>query len=140
MGSVVHAHPPTATAFAIAHIPLNEMSSTEAIMQLGIVPVAEYGTPSTAEVPAAVRAKIGSANALLLANHGALTIGKTLMEAYFAMETLEHFAAISLYARLLGGAKELDAGQVRELFRVRAEVFGKEGDIALCMDSASLQP
>lgn len=125
VGAVVHAHPQKATAFAVAHLSFDEIILPEAIFALGNIELAEYGTPSTEEIPQAVRQKIGSADALLLANHGALTVGKTPMDAYFNMETLEHFAAISLYARQLGGACALNEEQVKKLFQVRSQVYGK---------------
>lgn len=123
--AIVHAHPQKATAFAVANLPLDPTTLPEAVFALGNIALAEYGTPSTEEIPTAVRKTIGGADALLLANHGALTVGKSPMEAYFNMETLEHFASISLYAHMLGGAKPLDERQTSELYRVRSEVFGK---------------
>lgn len=125
VGAVVHAHPQKATAFAVAHLNLDEVILPEAILALGNIELAEYGTPSTEEIPRAVRQKIGTADALLLANHGALTVGKTPMDAYFNMETLEHFAAIALYARQLGGACALNEEQVKKLLQVRTQVYGK---------------
>lgn len=123
--AVVHAHPQKATAFAVARIGFDKVTLPEAVFALGNIALTEYGTPSTVELPNAVKKHIVYADALLLANHGALTVGKTPMEAYFNMETLEHYAAISLYARQLGGEKCLDEAQTRELFRIRSEVFGK---------------
>ena len=123
--AVVHAHPRKATAFALAHIGFDEITMPEAVLALGNIALTEYGTPSTDEIPLAVRKTIKTANALLLMNHGALTVGQSPMDAYFNMESLEHFAAISLYARLLGGAHPLSEAQARELFRVRSEVYGK---------------
>lgn len=125
VGAVVHAHPQKATAFAVANLNFDEITLPEAILALGNIELAEYGTPSTEEIPQAVSRKIGAADALLLANHGALTVGKTPMDAYFNMETLEHFAAISLYARQLGGARALNEEQVKKLFQVRSQVYGK---------------
>ena len=122
---MVHAHPQKATAFAVANLNFDEITLPEAILALGNIELAEYGTPSTEEIPQAVSRKIGAADALLLANHGALTVGKTPMDAYFNMETLEHFAAISLYARQLGGARALNEEQVKKLFQVRSQVYGK---------------
>lgn len=123
--AVVHAHPQKATAFAVAHLGFDEIILPEAIFALGNIELAEYGTPSTEEIPQAVRKKINAADALLLANHGALTVGKTPMEAYFNMETLEHFAAIALYAKQLGGACALSEEQVKKLIQVRSQVYGK---------------
>ena len=123
--AIVHAHPPKATAFAVAGKTLDKITLPEVIFSLGSVSMAEYGTPSTDEIPRAVEKHIGNSDALLLANHGALTVGSNVMDAYYKMETLEHFATISLYARLLGGERELDQKETEKLFKVRTEVFGK---------------
>jgi len=123
--AIVHAHPPKATAFAVAGLPLDKLTLPEVVFSLGSVAFSEYGTPSTKQVPEAVVRVIGDAGAVLLANHGALTVGAGVMDAYFRMETLEHFAAITLYARLLGGERELSPKEESELIRIRREVFGK---------------
>jgi len=123
--AVVHAHPPHATAFAVAGLDLDKITLPEVVFSLGSISTAEYGTPSTQEIPLAVERHIRHSDALLLANHGALTVGANVMEAYFKMETLEHFAKISILARQLGGERVLDEKQQQELFRVRTEVFGK---------------
>jgi ribulose-5-phosphate 4-epimerase/fuculose-1-phosphate aldolase len=73
--AVVHAHPPLATGFAVAGIPLNRAVLAEVITTLGSIPIADYGTPSTRELPDAVRRYIKAHDGLLLANHGALTVG-----------------------------------------------------------------
>ena len=126
--AIVHAHPPKATAFAVAGLPLDKLTLPEVVFSLGSVAFSEYGTPSTKQVPEAVVRVIGDAGAVLLANHGALTVGAGVMDAYFRMETLEHFAAITLYARLLGGERELSPKEESELIRIRREVFGKTDD------------
>ena len=100
--AVVHAHPPTATGFAVAGIPLDRAVLAEVLTTLGSIPIAEYATPSTSELPEAVRKYIKAHDGMLLANHGALTVGADLFAAYYKMETIEHFAKISLVARLLG--------------------------------------
>ncbi len=123
--AIVHAHPPKATAFAVAGLPLDKLTLPEVVFSLGRVAFSEYGTPSTKQVPEAVVRVIGDAGAVLLANHGALTVGAGVMDAYFRMETLEHFAAITLYARLLGGERELSPKEESELIRIRRDVFGK---------------
>src|ERR1700686_4406112 len=93
--AVVHAHPPTATGFAVAGIPLDRAVLAEVLASLGSIPITEYATPSTAELPAAVRKYIKAYDGMLLANHGALTVGSDLLSAYYKMETIEHFATIS---------------------------------------------
>lgn len=114
IGAVVHAHPPTATGFAIAHIPLDDYTMPEAIIFLGSVPIAPYGTPGSQEVPDSVAPFLSEHDTILLMNHGALTVGKDLTQAYYRMETLEHFAKVSLVARQLGGAKELPREKIDE--------------------------
>src|ERR671913_2139916 len=88
VGAVVHAHPPLATGFAVAGIPLTRAVLAEVITTLGSIPIAEYGTPSTAELPDAVRKYIKAHDGMLLANHGAVTVGHELYAAYFKMETI----------------------------------------------------
>src|SRR5262245_44733272 len=100
--AVVHAHPPTATGFAVAGIPLDRAVLAEVVTTLGSIPIAEYATPSTDELPQACSKYLKAHDGLLLANHGALAIGPDLFPAYYRMETIEHFATISLAARMLG--------------------------------------
>jgi L-fuculose-phosphate aldolase len=119
VGAVVHAHPPAATGFAVAGLPLDRPVLAEPVVTLGPVPVVPFGTPSTADLAENVSAAIGSAHALLLANHGALTVGETLWRAWERMETLEQFARISLVARLLGGQTELTREAVARLEDLR---------------------
>ena len=90
--AVVHAHPPIATGFAVAGIPLDRAVLAEVLTTLGSIPIAEYATPSTSELPEAVRKYIKAHDGMLLANHGALTLGADLFAAYYKMETIEHFA------------------------------------------------
>ena len=123
--AVVHAHPPVATAFAVAGKICDRVSLPEVIFSLGSVSLAEYGTPTTEELPRSVAKHIGRSDALLLANHGALTVGGDLFDAYYKMETLEHFSTITMYARLLGGEKALDCSEVEHLLRIRETVYGK---------------
>lgn len=77
--SVVHAHPPYATSFAIAGIPLDKPIMPEAVISLGSVPIAEYGTPSINEIPDVVEKYLDYYDAVLLENHGALTYGADLL-------------------------------------------------------------
>lgn len=117
--AVVHAHPPAATGFAVAGLPLDRPVLAEPVVTLGPVPVVPFGTPSTSDLADQVAAAIGSAHALLLANHGALAVGETLWRAWERMETLEQFARIALVARLLGGQTELDPEAVARLEALR---------------------
>lgn len=123
---VLHAHPPAATGYAVANVALDEYSMIETVIALGSVPVTPYGTPSTYEVPEAIAPYLGRHDALLLQNHGALTVGADLLTAYYRMETLELFAKISLNAHLLGGAKEISRENIDRLISMR-ENYGVTG-------------
>jgi L-fuculose-phosphate aldolase len=117
--AVVHAHPVYATGFAAAGLALDQCILPEIVMTLGSVPLADYGTPSTEEVPEAVSRWIGQADAVLLSNHGAVTVGASLLEAYYKMERIEHYAKICFIARQLGGARLLTPEEVNKLYRLR---------------------
>lgn len=126
VGAVVHAHPPAATGFAVAHKSLDEYSMIETVIALGSIPVTPYGTPSTYEVPDAIAPYLAEHDALLLMNHGALTVGADLITAYYRMETMELFAKISLNAHILGGAKEISKENIDRLISMR-EGYGVTG-------------
>jgi L-fuculose-phosphate aldolase len=129
--AVVHAHPPTATGFAVAGIPLDRAVLAEVVTTLGSVPIAEYATPSTSELPEAVRKYVKAHDGMLLANHGALTLGADLFAAYYKMETIEHFAKISLVARLLGGERLLSRQEVDRLQGLRGS-YGIASPAPIC--------
>ena len=124
--AVVHAHPPTATGFAVAHIPLDQYTMPEAIIFLGSVPIAPYGTPSTDEVPESLVPFLQDHDCILLENHGAISMGVDLTTAYYKMETLEHFAKVSLVAHQLGCAAELSKSQLDACIDIR-KVFNVPG-------------
>ncbi len=119
--SVCHAHPPYATAFAVAGIPMERCVMPEVIFTLGSVPLSEYATPGTEEVFLSLRKYIAEYDAVLLANHGVVTVGKTVEQAYFKMETVEHAAKIQVIAGQIGGVKNLDAAQVSRLLKMRQQ-------------------
>jgi L-fuculose-phosphate aldolase len=133
--AVVHAHPPTATGFAVAGIPLDRAVLAEVLTTLGSIPIAEYATPSTKELPDAVRKYIKAHDGMLLANHGALTVGGDLFAAYFKMETIEHFAKISLVARLLGRENLIAREEVDRLQGLRG-TYGIAAPAPICADPA----
>ena len=120
VGAVLHAHPPVATGYAVANVPLDEYSMIETVIAIGSIPVTPYGTPSTYEVPDAIAPYLGEHDVVLLQNHGALSVGADLLTAYYRMETLELFAKISLNAHLLGGAKEISRPNIDKLISMRA--------------------
>lgn len=120
VGAVLDAHPPVATGYAVANVPLDEYSMIETVIAIGSIPVTPYGTPSTYEVPDAIAPYLGEHDVVLLQNHGALSVGADLLTAYYRMETLELFAKISLNAHLLGGAKEISRPNIDKLISMRA--------------------
>lgn len=124
--AVVHAHPIFATSFAIAGIPLTQPIMPEAVIALGEVPIAEYGTPSTEEIPDAVEKYLPYYDAVLLANHGALSYSDSLLAAYHKMESLEFYAELLFRSRQLGGPKEFTNEQVKRLYEIRRN-FGMTG-------------
>lgn len=119
VNAVVHAHPMYATTFAIAGIPLMEPIMPEAVIALGGVPLAKYGTPSTVEVPDSIMPYLQQYDAVLLENHGALTYSDTLMNAYHKMESLEFYARLMYQAKMIGGPQILDEKRVEELYEIR---------------------
>jgi L-fuculose-phosphate aldolase len=131
--AVVHAHPPIATGFAVAGIPLDRPVLAEVLTTLGSIPIAEYATPSTSELPAAVRQYIKAHDGMLLANHGALTVGGDVFAAYYKMETIEHFAHISLVARLLGRENLIAREEVDRLQGLRG-TYGIKSPAPICAD------
>jgi len=133
VNAVVHAHPPTATGFAVAGIPLDRAVLAEVLTTLGSIPLAEYATPSTAELPEAVRKYIKAHDGMLLANHGALTVGADLFSAYYKMETIEHFAHISLVARMLGRENLISREEVMRLQELRG-TYGIKAPAPICAD------
>ena len=133
VNGVVHAHPPIATGFAVAGIPLTRAVLAEVITTLGSIPIAEYGTPSTAELPDAVRKYSKAHDGMLLANHGAVTCGPSVLAAYYKMETIEHFAKISLVARLLGRENLISREEVERLQGLRGS-YGIAAPAPLCTD------
>ena len=134
--AVVHAHPPTATGFAVAGIPLDRAVLAEVLTTLGSIPIADYATPSTSELPDAVRRYIKAHDGMLLANHGALTVGGDVYSAYFKMETIEHFAKISLVARLLGREHLISREEVNRLQQLRGS-YGIKAPAPICPDPST---
>lgn len=117
--SVVHAHPPVATGYAAAGRSLNLALLPEVVIGLGCVPLAGYGLPGTPELTDPMLPLIPKYDALLMGNHGAVCYGADLFQAFYRMETVEHFARISLVAELLGGAQALPRQEVDKLLESR---------------------
>lgn len=118
VGACVHAHPPYATAFAVAGIPLDGPILPEVVTTIRSVPLAEYATPSTAAVGASIEPLLETSDAILLKNHGVLTVGADLESAFRNMETVERFAQIVWLARALGHVDTLPADEVHRLLEL----------------------
>jgi L-fuculose-phosphate aldolase len=129
--AIVHAHPPTATGFAAAGLPLNEPLVCEVVMGLGSIPLARYGTPGTSELAQTLEPYVSHYDAILMSNHGVVAYGDTLEHAYMKMETVEHFAQIALVTHLLGRQQPLKEGEIEKLMLARTKYFGAK--IASCM-------
>jgi L-fuculose-phosphate aldolase len=120
VNAVCHGHPATATGFAVAGQGLDQALLPEVVVCLGKIPLVRYATPGTADLSAVLEPHIPHYDALLLANHGAVTCGPDLLTAFFRMETLEHFAKITLAARLAGEPQLLSTREVAKLMAARA--------------------
>jgi len=117
--AVVHAHPPAATGFAVAGETIPGNLLPELIFVVGPVALVPYGMSGTPELGDQVAPYLDAHDALLLANHGAVTMGRTLDEAWIRMESLEHGARIILAARQVGQPQPLSAEAVRALVQQR---------------------
>lgn len=118
IAAVVHAHPPTATGYAAAGIPLDTALCSEIVVTLGSVPLASYETPGTPELAEALAPLVADHDAILMANHGVVTYGADLLTAYMNMETVEHYARIALVTHMLGRQQpltETHLGKLREI-------------------------
>ena len=122
VNSVVHAHPPYATSYAIVGIPLTEPIMPEAVIILGCVPIAAYGTPSTDEIPNNVAKYLQHYDAVLLENHGALSYAGDLLSAYHKMESLEFYAKLLFISNQIGKPQQLDKQKVSRLYELRKEM------------------
>src|ERR1700686_705668 len=123
--SVVHAHPPVATGFAVAGRGLTQALLPEVVIGLGCVPLAEYGLPGTPALTEGMLPYIPKYDAILMGNPGCVSYGEDVYKAFFKMETVEHFARISLVAELLGGPKVLPKEEVDKLFDSRTRYGAK---------------
>jgi len=124
VNAVVHCHPVYATAFTLLGEGLTKHYFPEVILTLGKVHLCKYATPSTNDLPLSLDPYINYGWAFLLQNHGALTLGKNLDDAYNKMEKLEHAAEIIYRARLLGTPQELSKDDIKRLVELSEETYG----------------
>jgi L-fuculose-phosphate aldolase len=119
VSAICHAHPPTATGFAVAGRALDQALLPEVIVGLGQIPLVKYGTPGTPELSSAIEPYVMHYDALLLANHGAVTCGPDLLTAFYRMETIEHCAKITLAAEMAGNPRLFSSREVAKLMAAR---------------------
>jgi L-fuculose-phosphate aldolase len=119
----LHSHPPYATSFAVAGIELARNILPEVAVFVGDVPLIEYAPPGTGAISKAIEPFLGNNNAFLLRNHGLLTIGGSVDEAFFRHETVEHFAKILWRARQLGAVNTIPDDELRRLDKIRQSLL-----------------
>ena len=119
---IVHAHPPTATGFAAAGVALDQPLISEVVLTIGPVPLAKYACPGTNGLSDSLRPFVPNHNAILMANHGVVTYGDDLDQAFMHMETVEHFAKIALVARTAGQPQAIPPEEVKQLEAIREQL------------------
>lgn len=124
VNAVVHCHPVYATVFALIGEGLDKHYLPEVFLTIGKVPLCNYATPSTKQVPESLEPYINYSWAMLLQNHGALALGKNLDDAYFKMEKLEHAAKIIYLARLIGKPRELSKKNINQILKISEGTYG----------------
>lgn len=122
INAIVHAHPPHAAAFAVTHENLPRFVLPEVEIWLGHVPLVPYFSPGTQEFAEALAHAAAEKDAFILANHGSVTIGRDLTEAYFRMETLEQYCKVVILAASVGRIQPLMGEQVRYLDGIREKL------------------
>lgn len=135
--SVIHSHPPYATAFAVARHPVPKCVLPEIEVFIGEIPIAQYETPGTQIFAETLAPFLKDHNAFLLTNHGAVTAGRDPFEAYYRMETIEQYCRILLLAAQIGEWNQITTPKVRELLNIREKLGytddrGKQSDAELC--------
>jgi L-fuculose-phosphate aldolase len=130
--AVVHAHPPYATGFAVAGVTPSENAMPEAYIAVGKVALAPYATPSTDALAAGLQPSLCDHDAVLLANHGAMTLGRDVIAAYHRMEALEQLCRITCIARDLGGVRPLTGAQTQQLEAIRGVYATADANSPCC--------
>lgn len=123
--AIVHAHPPYSSAFGIARVSLSPPLLPEVMLQLGEIPIVEYSMPSTEELAYKIAGEAAECNGLLMANHGSVTLGQGLDEAYYRMETLESYAKIVYLAKTLGHTQQIPSHEMDKLKEIRTQILQK---------------
>jgi L-fuculose-phosphate aldolase len=134
VNAVIHTHPIYATAFASTGKGFTKPVFPEVALTLGKIPLCDFAVPSTEEVPDSMLPYVDYVWALLLANHGAVTFGKNLEDAFLKTEKLEHTAQILWVAESLGGAKSIPQEKLKKIYDISERVYGIKVDKRNRMD------
>ena len=136
--AVCHAHPPVSTSFAIAGMSLDLAIYPEAFVNLGTVPCVHYEAPGSQGIPDSIAPYCRDYNALLLANHGAVAWGSSLTEAWYRLESTEHYAMVIMYtSNIIGKANVLSCQQINELIAIREKMGITAGGVPACSPVAT---
>ena len=117
--SVCHAHPPVSTTFAAAGVALDKAFLQETAVYLGVVPVAKYAMPSSAELAETAAEYCLGYHGALLEHHGPVAWGNSVMQALFRMESIEYTATIAMYSKIMGFDRTLSEEQIKNLMTLR---------------------
>ncbi len=132
VGAVIHSHPPHVVAFCLANMPLPEGIHPEAEVFLGKTVFAKYATPGGPDLPDSFMDKLTpNTNTILMANHGSISVGNDLTQAYYRLEILDNYCKQLLLARQLGKVNVLDNNQMVDLLKVKQQ-FGFADDRLAC--------
>ena len=108
VGAVCHAHPPVASTFAAAGVALDKMFLLESVMLLGVIPVAPYAPPGSAQLAESAARYADEYNGALLEHHGAVAWGGSVAQALHRMERIEHTASVMMYSKMMGFTRTLN--------------------------------
>ena len=118
VNAVMHGHPPFCTTLALVGQPLKTALTPEGVMVLGAVPLVPYRTPGTKQLADTLASAGGDGRGYLMEKHGALTLGKDLVEAFNRLEEMEFIASIQVRGQILGGVEELPPKEVKKILRI----------------------
>lgn len=130
---IFHAHPVYATTLAVAGIALDEPILVEVIISCGAIPLVEYATPGSSDLPNVIKKYVHDYQAFLLEKHGALSLGNSIEDAYYRMETIEHFSHIVYNLKRLDKYQTMDKEEIKKLFEARS-YFGINKNIGIYPD------
>lgn len=120
--AVLHCHPPHAVAMTIAGFDMQCPVIPEIIVTIGGIPTAPFGTPGTPELAASIQNIVRCSDTVVMQNHGSVTIGPNLLDAYKKLDMLEHTARILWIASCIGTVKPLDPVNVTKLLGTREKL------------------